>query len=141
MEDIKNGIIKYLSTFQTGVPVYDERIEQGFKEPCFFVMLINGSQTRGLGRRYMRTNSYDVHYFPSPDNLERRRECAAVADRLYEEMEYIQWQGEMFRASGMRHQIIDDVLHFFFDVSVHLLRSRVTETKMKTLTRDTGIRN
>ncbi|PPQ49124.1 hypothetical protein C5G87_07040 [Paenibacillus peoriae] len=140
MEDVKNGILKYLSTFKTGVSVYDERIEQGFKEPCFFVLLIDGSQARELDRRYMRTHSFDIHYFPDPDNLEKRRECEAVADRLYEELEYIQWKGSLYRVVGMKHQIVDDVLHFFLDVNVHLMRPKGPETKMMTLKQEAGIR-
>ncbi|MBP1312335.1 hypothetical protein JOD82_005480 [Paenibacillus sp. 1182] len=140
MEDVKNGILKYLSTFQTGAPVYDERIEQGFHEPCFFVLLIDGAQARELGRRYMRTNSFDIHYFPDPDNPEKRRECEAVAYRLYEELEYIQWEGSLYRAVGLKHQIVDDVLHFFLDVNVHLMRPKGPETKMRTLKQEAGIR-
>lgn len=140
MEDVKNGILKYLSTFRTSVSVYDERIEQGFHEPCFFVLLINGSQDRELGRRYMRVGNYDIHYFPDPDNPEKRRECEAVADRLYEEMEYIQFEGSMYRAVGMKHQIVDDVLHFFIDVNVHLMRPKGPETKMRTLKQEANVR-
>lgn len=140
MEDVKNGILKYLSTFRTGVPVYDERIEQGFKEPCFFVLIIDGAQNREFNRRYMRTDSFDIHYFPDPNNPEKRRECEAVADRLYEELEYIQWEGSLYRAVGMKHQIVDDVLHFFLDVNVHLMRPKGPETKMKTLKQEAGIR-
>ncbi|MGO4952026.1 phage tail terminator family protein [Paenibacillus sp. DRB1-1] len=139
MEDVKNGILKHLSTFQTGVKVYDERIEQGFSEPCFFVLLIDGSQNREFNRRYMRTDSFDVHYFPS-DTPEKRRECEAVADRLYEEMEYIHWEGTMYRAVGMKHQIVDDVLHFFLDINVHLMKPKEQETKMRTLKQEAGIR-
>ncbi|MFS8215552.1 DUF6838 family protein [Paenibacillus polymyxa] len=140
MEDVKNGILKYLSTFQTGVPVYDERIEQGFHEPCFFVLIIDGAQNREFNRRYMRTDSFDIHYFPNSKNPEKRRECEAVADRLYEEMEYIQWEGSLYRAIGLKHQIVDDVLHFFLDVNVHLMRPKQSETKMRTLKQEAGIR-
>jgi hypothetical protein len=140
VEDVKNGILKYLSTFQTGVPVYDERIEQGFKEPCFFVLLINGAQDRELGRRYRRVANFDIHYFPDPDNPEKRRECETVANRLYEEMEYIQWDGNVYRAIGLNHRIVDDVLHFFLDVNVHLMRPKDEEVKMRTLKQEARIR-
>lgn len=48
MQDIKNALIKKLSLFTPEYPVYDEAVEQGMQQPCFFVLLLESSQVRGV---------------------------------------------------------------------------------------------
>ncbi|MDF1585910.1 phage tail terminator family protein, partial [Marinimicrococcus flavescens] len=89
MQDIKNALIKKLSLFTEEYPVYDEAVEQGMQQPCFFVLLLEGSQSREIDCRYRRFNSYDIHYFPNPGSLAPREECELVAERLYSDIEYV----------------------------------------------------
>lgn len=88
MQDIKNALIKKLSLILPELPVYDEAVEQGMQQPCFFVLLMEGNQARGINRRRQRFNSFDVHYFPDRDAAPREA-CELMAERLYAEIEYL----------------------------------------------------
>lgn len=138
--DIKNALIKKLSLFTPELPVYDEAVEQGLKQPCFFVLLIESSQAREIDRRYRRFNSFDVHYFPAPDADAPREACELMAERLYSEIEYVRGAEGGYRGTGMRHEIVDGVLHFFVQYNVHLLREREPSVKMQTMTERSGIK-
>jgi hypothetical protein len=114
-------------------PKYDEQIKQGFTEPCFFVQQIDGSQQREVGRRYRRMLLFNTMFFPDPDSLIEKSVCQAMAERLYEKLEYIVWDGITYRGLRLRHEVIDDVLHFFMSFDIHLLRERPVAPKMQTI--------
>lgn len=140
MQDIKNAVIKKLSLFTPELPVYDEAVEQGMQQPCFFVLLLESSQAREIDRRYRRFNSYDIHYFPDPDAAAPREACELMAERLYSEVEYVTGSEGGYWGTSMRHEIVDGVLHFFVQYNVHLFRTKVPEVKMQAMTERSGIK-
>ena len=140
MQDIKNALIKKLSLFTPEYPVYDEAVEQGMQQPCFFVLLLEGSQARGINRRYQRFNPFDVHYFPDRDSKAPREECELMAERLYSELEYVSGYSGMYRGTKMRYEIVDGVLHFFIQFNVHLIRDKAPDIKMQTMKQGGGIK-
>ncbi|MFB6364249.1 DUF6838 family protein [Paenibacillus elgii] len=141
MEEILNGITKRLSDLFPAMNFYTERIEQGFTEPAFFVLQIGSSQQRGINRRYIRSAMFDIHFYPDRDSTELKRECERVRDQLYENMEYIKWDGTTYRGTGMRAEIIDDVLHFFMTFEVHMMRPKVAGPTMQLLKQEEYVRN
>ncbi|KAA1180691.1 DUF6838 family protein [Paenibacillus sp. B2(2019)] len=140
MQDIKNALIKKLSLFTPEYPVYDEAVEQGMKQPCFFVLRIEGGQNREINRRYRRLNSFDVHYFPHKDASAPREECELMAERLYSELEYVTGAEGGYRGIGMRDEIVDGVLHFFIQYNYHVVRTKATDVKMQTMKQGGGIK-
>lgn len=140
MQDIKNALIKRLSLFTPEYPVYDESVEQGMQQPCFFVLLMESSQVREVNRRYKRFHPFDVHYFPDRAAAAPREDCELMAERLYSEIEYIRGAEGGYRGTGMRHEIVDGVLHFFVQYNFHILREREPEIKMQTMTERSGIK-
>ncbi|MGF9913736.1 DUF6838 family protein [Paenibacillus ehimensis] len=141
MEEITNGITKRLLDLWPEITVYSERIEQGFIEPAFFVLQVGSSQQRGVNRRYIRSAMYDIHFFPDRQGTELKRECEQVRDQLYEQLEYIKWDGTTYRGTGMRAEIIDDVLHFFMNFEVHLMRPKVAGPTMQHLEQEEHVRD
>lgn len=107
--------IKLNQVFGDTVEIYTDQVKQGFEEPCFFIALLNSSQEQIIGARYHRESLFDIHYFPAGDN----REINDVADMLLEEMEYLDVAGDLVRGTGMHHEVVDGVLHFF--VSYNLI--------------------
>ncbi|WP_438491023.1 phage tail terminator family protein [Paenibacillus sp. IHBB 3054] len=140
MQDIKNALIKKLSLFTPELPVYDEAVEQGMQQPCFFVLLIESSQNREINRRYRRFNPFDVHYFPHKDAAAPREECELMAERLYSEIEYVRGSEGGYRGTGMRHEIVDGVLHFFVQYNYHVIRTKDPDIKMQSMTQGGGIK-
>ncbi|WP_342409827.1 DUF6838 family protein [Paenibacillus sp. FSL R10-2778] len=140
MQDIKNALIKKLSLFTPEYPVYDEAVEQGMQQPCFFVLLLESSQVRGVNRRYHRFNPFDVHYFPQQESAAPREECELISEQLYSELEYVTGHDGLYRGTGMRHEIVDGVLHFFVEYNVHLIRDKAPDIKMQTMKQGGGIK-
>lgn len=140
MQDIKNALIKRLSLFLPELPVYDEAVEQGMEQPCFFVLLLESSQAREIDRRYRRFNSFDVHYFPDRDAEAPREACELMAERLYSEIEYVRGVEGGYRGTGMRHEIVDGGLHFFVQYNVHLFREKIPDVKMQEMTERSWIK-
>ena len=74
-----NSIIEGISAslnaeFGDDYTIYTENVEQGLKEPCFFISCINPTSRIFLGKRYFKTNQMCIHYFPA-DNDRKKEEC------------------------------------------------------------------
>jgi hypothetical protein len=138
VNNIIDGIsIKLNQVFGNGYRIYSEKISQGLKEPCFFIAVLNPSETSLLGNRYFRQNHFDVHYFPEDPN--DNNDMQTKASSLYEDLEYVTLaNGDMVRGTNMRHETMDGILHFFVDYNMHILKPVTAEDSMETLTVDTN---
>lgn len=126
-----NSIIEAISVslnseFGDGYEIHMEEIEQGLKEPCFFIFCLNPATELFLGNRYFRTNQFCIQYFP--ESREKQRECNGVAERMYDCLEYIMMDGDTnpIRGTKMKHEVVDGVLNFF--VNYNLFVYKVTES-------------
>lgn len=128
---IRDGVILALSLLFPGTIIYEEKMPQNFEAPCFFVKLLTGDQAHEMNRRYYRTHAFDIHFFPKGE--EYNREAHEMADRLYEELRMVRIDGSLYRGSGMSHEVVDDVLHFFVNFNFHVLRPKDQVPKMMEL--------
>lgn len=121
-----NSIIEAISValdgeFGDGYEIHMEEIRQGLKEPCFFIQCLNPTVEHFLGDKYFRTNQFCIQYFP--ETGEKRRECSAVAERMWRCLEYVTRDGgeRPMRGTRKKYEVVDDVLHFFvnYDCFVH----------------------
>lgn len=128
VNDVRHGVMTALHDRFPDIKVYGEEISQGFIEPCFFVKLLEATHTQALGRRYIRTHSFDVHYFAGT-NADRHD----MAEQLYDCLETIQAAGSACRALSMSHEIVDGVLHFFVAYTIHVMREQAGEPLMQDL--------
>ncbi|QOS98112.1 hypothetical protein JNUCC42_16495 [Brevibacterium sp. JNUCC-42] len=126
INDVRHAVMIALEKEFPHVELYGEQLPQGFEEPCFFVLMLEGSQDKELDRRYKRFHPFDIHYFTS-SNSERYE----VAEKLADVLELIELQGKPIRGSKMRHTIVDDVLHFFVDYNFYVVRPKPTVPTMQ----------
>ena len=134
--DIIDGISIKLNDIYD-VPIYgDEDIKQGFKQPCFFIAVLNPSQETRLYGRYIRRNPFDVHYFPKS-----RIDAENVASELYEALEHITLiDGTLLRGTEISHDVQDGVLHFFVSYNVMLTKDLIPpDSEMDGVIVQTGI--
>lgn len=139
-----NSIIEAVSVslnseFGDGYEVHMEEIEQGLKEPCFFIFCLNPTKDLFLGKRYFRSNPFCIQYFP--ENREKQRECNDVAERMYNCLEYITIDGDTspIRGTRMKHEVVDGVLNFF--VNYDCFTCKVEEqTAMGEMKLDTAVK-
>lgn len=127
INDIRTAVFHQLAERFPDIKRYGEEIRQGFEEPCFFVKLLTAGQTQELGARYMRTHSFDIHYFPEDNS---NSEAHDIAERLYDALEVIAYNGVQYRGINMNHEVVDGVLHFFVDYDFHVRRVVPDEPKM-----------
>lgn len=110
VNDIINGISNALYDNFEGVEIYSDRLEQGFKEPCFFILSLISSEDRLLGDRAKRTLQFDIHYFPKGGN----DEIHEVEQNLYGVLRRIKLlNGDMLNGLKLHSEVVDRVLHFF----------------------------
>ncbi len=100
------------SEFGSEYTVYTESIEQGLKEPCFFVLCINTASRIFFDKRYFKENQFCIQYFPA-DKLRKREECNEVNERLFSCLEYVLNGGDLIRGTKMNGEIVDGILNFF----------------------------
>ncbi|MGL5642336.1 MAG: phage tail terminator family protein [Paraclostridium sp.] len=139
LNKIIDGIsIKINELFGDDYYIYSEEIEQGFKEPCFFISLLKPSSTPRLGTRTYREYNFDIHYFPKISN-EKNYDMYDTNEKLIDGidevdgLEYISVDGGLIRGSKIHSEIIDNVLHFFIKYSLFVIKEDVETEKMESL--------
>lgn len=97
--------------------IYTETVEQGFKEPCFFIKSLDPSKTPHPNKQSFREYLFDVMYFP--ESNETNSEINSVTEDLFEGLEVIELlNGDLKRGSNMHAETVDDKLHFFVNFNV-----------------------
>lgn len=87
--DIRDAVIKLLTTAYPSVKTYGEEIQQGFKRPAFFVQLKPQPGDTLSSVQRQKLTLIDIHYFSAAPANERYRDLWTMADDL----------DEMFNAS------------------------------------------
>lgn len=125
--------IKLNLVFGDAYTIETESIKQGLKEPCFFILSLSPSQTQIIGKRYLRRQPFDIHYFPSTED--KNEEMNDVADRLYDALEYVAMlDGDVLRGADLNHQIVNGVLHFFVNYNMYVHKVEVPSDYMEDVT-------
>lgn len=132
LNKIIDGIaMKLNQVFGDGYQIYTESVEQGLKEPCFFIVPLKPMQKQIVGKRYFREHPFDIHYFPATED--ENTECLNVADQLFDALEAITVDGDVIRGSNINHEIIDDVLHCFVNYDMFIYKESETPDNMESL--------
>lgn len=131
INDIIDGIsIKLHDLFGDSIEIYYESIKQGFQEPCFFIKTLEGNKKNFIAGRYFRNNPFDIHYFPGTS--EKNKEMIDVLEQLYLNMEFISLvNGDELYGHGLKHNIVDDVLHFFASYDMFVKNNKVVDNDMQ----------
>jgi len=137
---IIDGIsIKLNQVFGDSVRIYSEDVKQGLKEPCFFIAVLNPSNTPLIGSRSFRQHPFDIHYFPEVMN--NNNEIQEMASNLYDALEYVTLEnGDMVRGTKMNHESIDGVLHFFVNFNMHIKKIEDPSDNMETFTVNNNVK-
>lgn len=131
INDLRIGINQVLDKEFSQITIYGEEITQGFEEPCFFIKILSSAQDKELNRRYKKNISFDIHYFSDKEDI--NLDCNNMADKLYEVLEYVKVNENLYRSSDMTHEVIDGVLHFMLQFNYHVFKEIEKTEKMKKL--------
>ncbi len=95
--------------FGAGYEIYDESIEQGLNEPCFFVRCVTPFFLQELKGRSTNTFDIVIKYFPESEN-DAYKEINDVIERLYACLKHVNYNGLVIEASDISTDVIDRVL-------------------------------
>lgn len=131
---ILNSIADVLYNYYNGeIAVESNYVKQGFKEPCFFIELIDTLKNRRLENKQIRTYQIDIQYING--NL-GRDDLNSIGDDLFEILEAIPLRSSTknyIRAYKYDRKIVGDILHFIVTYHVYLQKELDEQLKMETL--------
>jgi len=135
VNDLIDGIsVKLNQVFGDDYRIYSENVNQGLKEPCFFIAVLNPTQSQVIGLRYFKEHPFDIHYFPSSKDG-GNQEIQDVASKLFDALEYITLlNGDLVRGTEMHYEKVNDVLHFFVKYNMFVHKQVEAADEMETLT-------
>ena len=132
INDIVTAISQKLdSGFGDKYTIYSEDIKQDLEEPCFFIGVLSSSQDKQMRRTYKKTIDFDIHYF-SDKEYSINLDYLETTEKLYSALEYIEIYGQKYRSLKMKHEVVDNVLHFMLQFNYNILEI-IKYAKMKTL--------
>lgn len=129
LNEIVNAISLKLSESFDGTDVHVNELEQGFKEPCFFIDLLNPSEKQIVGNRYLRSYLFDITYFPKNDS---QTEIFDVLDKMHDVLEYIKLEdGTLMRGLNRNTMEEDNVLHYFVTYEMFIYKAGYNKNNAK----------
>lgn len=133
-----NAIIEGISQaldneFGEDCTIYTDNVEQGLKEPCFFITLVSHSDTVYPGGRRFRENLFCIQYLPK-DNQKGKEECFEVMDRLIPCLNWIEIEGDKVMGRKMNGELVDGILNFFVNYDM-FVRGVEKEEPMEEISR------
>lgn len=103
--------ISLFEEFGEEYSIYTDTVEQGLKEPCFFIADLTTNTDQYLGSRKNNLCTFDVHYF---SKLRTQRDILDVSMRLLERLKLVtSANGSSFLGTSMRTEKEDGILHCF----------------------------
>ncbi|WP_374048187.1 DUF6838 family protein [Clostridium sp. MB40-C1] len=131
INNLKIGINQTLDEEFPNITIYNEKIEQDFEEPCFFIKILSSAQDKEFNERYKKNVFFDIHYFSDKEDI--NSDCNDMADSLYELLEYVKVGNSLYRSTDMTHEVIDGVLHFFLQFNYKVIKEIEKAPKMNKL--------
>ncbi|CAH1212255.1 hypothetical protein PAECIP111893_03510 [Paenibacillus plantiphilus] len=133
VNDVLDGVMDALASQYPGVTLVAGDAGEEHPRPLFAVRLVSVKHNREMGRRYRFSHEFNIQYAAAVPTY---RGLHDVADQLYSTLQHITADGGLIRGSGMRHEIIDGILHFFIQFNFHVLSVVTPETKMQAAERE-----
>ena len=139
IDKIIDGISVALNNeFGDDYEIYTESIEQGLKEPCFSIVCINPKMEQFLGKRYFKQNRFCIHYFPETDT--QNHESMAVIDRLFDCLEFITIDDDLYRGTKMTVEMVDGVVSFIVNYDIFVYKQRENTPGIETYSVSTDVK-
>lgn len=117
--------------------IYIDEIPQGFKEPCFYVQVLNPDEKQLLGERYLRTYNFCIQYFPKKGLWEN----AEIAELLHRTLDKIDLENENYvRGVNRRYEIVEKNLYYFVTYRSHVKDVDMNDNYMEEIFYKKGVR-
>ena len=120
INDIIQGIAKELKTIFPQINIYDEGIEQGYEEPCFFVVWENDDEKKLVGNRYDFELHFRIIYFQDLKETDANNKIYNVRGKLEGKFYHVEYNKKYFRIIEKHFDRQDKDLHFTFTVKCQI---------------------
>lgn len=137
INDVRHVVIRSLEEAFPNIQVSGEKIEPLLDPPRFFVQLLEPSHTQELGRRYRRNHPFVIRYV-SPNGT--NDEMYAMAEQLTTVLRQITVGGGAVVGTGMKFEIVDQVLHFHVNYTFLVWDEKPNDSMMGTLDQEGYVR-
>ena len=124
IKEIRYGITNALyKMFGDYYNIYIDNVEQGYKNPCFFVSLVDWySDPMIMGREKVHTQ-YNITFFPEHED-EPTDECYEMIQKLKQCLRMIETEnGDIFRGIDMDAKVVDGLLQFYVTYNFETIES------------------
>lgn len=128
--DVRYAVHGALDAAFPDIEIIGEEIKQGLNPPCFFVRFLETEHMKLIGRRYMRYHPMGIRYYAVDRTNE---EMYRMGEKLTSILEQISISGRPAKGTGMRFEVVDEVLHFFVEYNFHVMKNKGPEEKMRRL--------
>lgn len=143
LNEILDGVTRRVNElFGDDYEIYTDEVQQGLKEPCFFVQILEPSEKQIIGQRYYRQTTVSIQYF-SGKVEGALREMNRAGDILLNGMEYITLKdGSLLRGTGrmVRPDMEQKALTFLVNYNMFVLKEKMREDAMGGLEAKTQLR-
>lgn len=110
ISEMISTITKTIKQEYKDVTIYKEKVEQGFKTPCFFVTCLNVEQNKVKREKYDRDYLFNIRFHMKEP---KRIELLLTGEKLQELLQNIKQDNEILIGKELKYEIVDNVLQFF----------------------------
>lgn len=126
MIDIRDSVLKEIREKFPNYKIYDEKVLQGLKRPCFFVDLIPVNIERLSPTLKEYSLFVDVQYM---SEKETKEEMLIMVDQFETMFNSISFGNLIVQTSNKRFEIVDDILHCLFDLDFTVIGEEIEEAE------------
>ena len=137
--DLTLSIINELASLFPDNTFYQEQMEQGFSEPCFYVYPISASQDPLLTTRNYRKRLYCATWFPDTSLGTTMEQLETMSDRLMNEFKFLHDDKLHILSKDLKVQ--DGVIVMTFGIRYVVQEVPDESTKMQGLTEKGALKN
>ena len=118
------------NAFGNSYAIYQNRVEQGLKRPCFFILTRKIEKKTLLGTRFLMRYPMTVLFMPETEG--DNAAMLAIAEILERQLAFINLeQGDRLRAGDMKWEIRDGVLEFYVNYSAVFVETQEKDVMEK----------
>lgn len=128
IEAIIKAIAKELKKLFPKTKIYDEDIEQGYKEPCFFISYENDDERKMLGNRYNLDLHFRIIYFQDFKETDSNNKLYKIRGNLETNFCAVEYQGQYFKLKERHFEKQEKDLHFTFTINHQFMVNKETPT-------------
>lgn len=133
VNSILDAVTKQLgTTFGNKYRYYVEDVEQGLREPCFRVGILNPIIRSRSPVLYDRVVPITIHYF-SDSEKDLKKDCYSIGEQTVECLEYLPFGNTLLRGEDISYDVQDDVLIVFMTYKFTTKRVEKNGEFMETL--------